>query len=76
VPLSGRECPLGGSDLAAEFLRHDLIDEFRVYVHPLVIGRGKPMFRPSDAKVPLRLVETRTFGNGVVLLRYERREPR
>jgi dihydrofolate reductase len=70
----GGDLVLGGSELAAEFLRHDLIDEFRVYVHPLVIGRGKPMFRPSDAKVPLRLIETRTFGNGVVLLRYERRE--
>jgi dihydrofolate reductase len=63
---------LGGTDLAAAFMGHDLIDEFRLYVHPIVIGRGKPLFRPSDKKIDLRLVETRTFGNGVVLLRYQR----
>jgi dihydrofolate reductase len=64
---------LGGADVAAEFARHDLIDEYRLYVHPMVIGRGTPMLRPSDAKVPLGLIETHTFGNGVVMLRYERR---
>lgn len=69
---SGGDLVLGGSGLAAEFARHDLIDEYRLYVHPVVIGQGTPMLRPSDAKVPLRLTETRTFGNGVVMLRYER----
>ena len=64
---------LGGSDLASEFARHDLIDEYRLYVHPVVIGRGTPMLRPSEAWVPLQLAECRTFGNGVVMLRYERR---
>lgn len=69
----GGDLVLGGSDLAAEFARHDLIDEYRLYLHPMVIGRGTPMLRPSDAKVPLQLIETHTFGNGVVMLRYERR---
>ena len=69
----GGDLVLGGADLAAEFARHDLIDEYRLYVHPMVIGRGTPMLRTSDAKVPLGLIETHTFGNGVVLLRYERR---
>ena len=68
----GGDLALGGADLAAAFMRHDLIDEYRLYVHPIVIGRGKPMFQPSDAKVELRLAETRAFGNGVVLLRYRR----
>ncbi len=68
----GGDLALGGADLAAAFMRLDLIDEYRVYVHPIVIGRGKPMFQPSDAMVPLRLAEARTFGNGVVLLRYQR----
>jgi dihydrofolate reductase len=68
----GGDLVLGGADLAAAFLHHDLIDEYRVYVHPVIIGRGKPMFRPSDVKIDLRLAETRTFGNGVVLLRYQR----
>ncbi len=69
----GGDLVLGGSDLAAEFARHDLIDEYRLYVHPMVIGRGTPMLRPSEARVPFRLIETHTFGNGVVMLRYERR---
>jgi hypothetical protein len=39
-------------------------------VHPVLIGRGKALFQPADAADDLRLLETRTFGNGVVLLRY------
>jgi dihydrofolate reductase len=70
----GGDLVVGGADLAAAFMRHDLIDEYRLYVHPVIIGRGKPMFRPSDAKINVRLVETRAFGNGVVLLRYQRPE--
>jgi len=61
---------LSGSDVARTFLAHGLIDEVRAYVHPVVIGRGKPMFQPSETRTRLALVETRTFGNGVVLLRY------
>jgi dihydrofolate reductase len=68
----GGDLALGGADLAASFMRHDLIDEYRLYVHPVLIGRGKPLFQPSDARVDLRLAETRTFGNGVVLLHYQR----
>jgi len=68
----GGDLSLGGADLAAAFMRHDLIDEYRIYVHPIVIGQGKPLFQRSDARIHLRLAETRTFGNGVVLLRYQR----
>jgi dihydrofolate reductase len=68
----GGDLALGGADLASTFMRHDLIDEFRIYVHPVVIGRGRPMFTPSDVEFHLRFVEARTFGNGLVLLRYER----
>ncbi|HEX2046481.1 MAG TPA: dihydrofolate reductase family protein [Acidimicrobiales bacterium] len=68
----GGDLALGGADLAAAFMRHDLIDEYRLYVHPIVIGQGKPLFQPSDARFELRLVETLAFGNGVVLLRYQR----
>jgi dihydrofolate reductase len=66
----GGDLALGGADLAATFMRHDLIDEYLIYVHPVVIGAGKPLFQ--GATMDLRLVENRTFGNGVVLLRYER----
>jgi dihydrofolate reductase len=70
----GGDLALGGADLAAAFMRHDLIDEYRLYVHPVLIGRGKPLFEPSDSRTGLRLAETRAFGNGVVLLRYGRTE--
>ena len=66
----GGDLALGGADLAAVFLRHGLVDELRLYVHPVVIGRGKPLFHPGDTRTDLHLAETRTFGNGVVLLRY------
>ena len=68
----GGDLALGGADLAAAFMGQDLVDEYRLYVHPVVIGRGKPLFQPSAARIHLRLAETRTFGNGVVLLRYQR----
>jgi dihydrofolate reductase len=68
----GGDLLLGGADLAAAFIRHDLIDEYRLYVHPVMIGLGKPLFQPSDRKINLQLAESRTFGNGVVLLRYRR----
>jgi dihydrofolate reductase len=69
---TGGDLALGGADLAAAFLRQDLVDEYRIYVHPVRIGRGKPLFAPSDATVQLQLAESRTFGNGVVLLHYRR----
>jgi dihydrofolate reductase len=72
----GGDLVLGGADLAATFMRHDLIDEYRLYIHPIVIGRGKPLFQASDAKINLQLAVTRTFGNGVVLLRYQRPDPK
>jgi dihydrofolate reductase len=59
---------LGGADLAASFQRLGLVDEWRLYVNPVVIGRGRRLF--PDAWLDLQLVETRTFGNGVVMLRY------
>jgi dihydrofolate reductase len=65
----GGDLVLSGADISATFMQHDLIDEYRLYVHPVVIGRGKRLF-PSDARFDLRLAETRAFGNGVVLLRY------
>lgn len=73
----GGDLALGGAELAAEFMRHDLVDEYRLYVHPVLLGAGKRLFPAADAEAPtgLRLIETRTFGNGVVLLHHERPAP-
>jgi dihydrofolate reductase len=68
----GGDLVVGGAELAAAFMRHDLIDEYRIYVQPVLIGRGKRTFLAPDVKARLRLLETRVFGGGVVLLRYER----
>ncbi|MFF1304095.1 dihydrofolate reductase family protein [Streptomyces sp. NPDC058307] len=67
----GGDLSLGGAGVAETFLRYGLVDELRIYVHPVLIGRGKPLFPDSDTPTSLRLVESHTFGNGVVLLRYE-----
>ncbi len=60
---------VGGPDLLTTFQRLDLVDEYRLYVHPTVIGAGNPLFRPGTT-LSLSLTESRQFANGVVLLRY------
>lgn len=73
----GGDLVLGGANLAASFRRQDLIDEYRFYVQPVILGAGNPLssrtgFPPSAGTTRLRLAETKTFGSGVVLLRYLR----
>jgi dihydrofolate reductase len=63
---------LGGADLATTFRQLDLIDEYRFYVQPVLLGRGRLLFQETVATQRLRLVETVTFDGGVVLLRYVR----
>ncbi|HXR69481.1 dihydrofolate reductase family protein [Actinocrinis sp.] len=67
----GGDLALGGADLASAFLRHGLIDEYRLYIQPVVLGAGKPLFPQGTARTDFRLLESRTFGNGVELLRYQ-----
>jgi dihydrofolate reductase len=52
-------------------MRHGLIDEDRLFVLPVILGTGTPFFPALDDRIGLRLVESRTFGSGVVYLRYE-----
>ena len=66
---------VGGAGLAATLIRLDLIDEYRLYVVPVILGGGKPYFPTLDRPHDLRLAETRTFGSRVVYLRYERVSP-
>jgi dihydrofolate reductase len=60
---------LGGPNLVTSFRRHGLVDEYWFYVNPVAIGAGRPVFPPGE-RVDLELLDTRRFGNGVVLLRY------
>jgi dihydrofolate reductase len=61
---------IGGATLAAEAAAAGLIDEYRAVVHPVLVGGGIPFFPRSERRVNLELVETRTFGSGVVHLRH------
>ena len=69
----GGEIDVGGATLAASLIERDLIDEYRLFVYPIVIGEGTPYFPPLPDRRRFRLTETRTFrASGVVFLRYER----
>ncbi|MER5429843.1 dihydrofolate reductase family protein [Streptomyces sp. NPDC002588] len=67
----GGDLGLGGAALSAAFLRHGLVDGIHLCVHPVLVGGGTPLFPPADTHTALHLTESRTFGNGVVLLRYD-----
>ena len=68
----GKDMSVGGAGLAATFMQLGLIDEYRLYIRPILLGSGKPMFGHLLDKIKLRLVETHIFGSSVVLLRYQR----
>ncbi|MDX1993408.1 MAG: dihydrofolate reductase family protein [bacterium] len=70
----GKDMVVCCAGLAASFMQLDLIDEYRPMIHPVVLGGGKPMFPALDKMIGLQLIETRRFGSGVVLLRYQRTE--
>ena len=63
---------VGGARLAGSFARLGLVDEYRLFVHPVLVGGGTPYFPPFDAQMDLELLETRTFGSRLVYLRYGR----
>jgi dihydrofolate reductase len=63
---------VGGAALAAECARRGLIDEYRPFVKPIVLGGGTSFLPPLESPVELRLLETRTFGDGAVYLRFAR----
>ncbi|MYR41936.1 dihydrofolate reductase family protein, partial [Streptomyces sp. SID5910] len=61
---------VGGATLAAEAAALGLIDEYRARVFPVLLGGGIPFFPRHERRVDLELLETRTFGSGVVYLRH------
>jgi dihydrofolate reductase len=63
---------IGGPGLAAAAIAEDLIDEYRLFVNPVVLGGGTPYFTPLANRLDLRLIESRTFSSRVVYLRYQR----
>ena len=74
--LGDAEVAVGGAGLAAELTRRGLIDEYRLFVNPVVVGGGTPFFPALDHRIGLELLEARTFGSRVVYLRYQREAAR
>lgn len=61
---------VGGATLASAFIRRGLVDEYRLVVHPVVLGAGTPYWPPLAEPIRLRLTETHRFASGVLYLRY------
>jgi Dihydrofolate reductase len=61
----------GSSDLAVSFIPHGLIDEYRIMVNPIFLGSGKPFLKGLQDRLELRLIKTKSFKSGNVLIYYE-----
>jgi dihydrofolate reductase len=68
----GKDLAVGGAGLAAACIELGLVDEYRLFVSPVVLGAGTPYFPALEERVESELLETRTFGSRVVYLRYRR----
>jgi dihydrofolate reductase len=62
----------GSAQLARGLLEHDLVDELRLMVFPVVLGSGKRLFEDADRKKAMRLTDSKVVGDGVAILTYER----
>jgi dihydrofolate reductase len=70
--LPGKDIALLGSgSIMAQLAQRGLIDEYRIMVNPIVLGKGTPLFKGMTSRLDLKLIDARTFRNGNVLLRYE-----
>jgi dihydrofolate reductase len=69
--IDGQILVYGSIKLVQTLIEHELVDELRLLVHPVVLGAGKRLFGELSDKRPLRLMDTRTVGDGVVIHTYE-----
>jgi dihydrofolate reductase len=68
----GGDVGVGGAGLASACMQLGLIDEFRLFLSPVLLGGGTPYFPALDSRIELELLETQTFGSRVLYLRYGR----
>ena len=69
--ITGDIVVYGSGQLARTLVEHDLVDELRLMTHPFVVGAGDRLFGETGEKKPLRLVDIRAVGDGLVLLTYQ-----
>jgi dihydrofolate reductase len=62
---------IGSSKLAQTLLQHDLVDEYELWLHPVVLGSGKRLFQDGGPMKTLQLVDSKTTASGLVILTYE-----
>lgn len=62
----------GSADLIQTLLAHDLVDVFRLWSFPVIVGSGKRLFETNAAPLPLKLTKSESLANGVVMMHYER----
>jgi dihydrofolate reductase len=62
---------LGSADLSSTLIKSNLIDEYRIMINPLLLGKGTPLFKGMNEKLNLKLIKTKVFNSGNVLLFYE-----
>ena len=72
LDATDKDVSIGGAGLAAQAIELGLVDEWRMFRYPVVIGGGAPVLPPVSEVVPLDLIETRTFGSRVIYERYRR----
>jgi dihydrofolate reductase len=66
---------LGSGELVQSLMRRNLVDEYVLLIHPLVLGSGRRLFIDGGASAALRLVDTKTTTTGVVIATYQPAEP-
>jgi dihydrofolate reductase len=69
--LPGRDLEVGGSELAAALMQAGLVDEFRFFIQPVLLGSGTPAVPALSEAIRLQLIENHLFRSGVVYLRYQ-----
>ena len=73
IAATDKDVAIGGAGLARAAIELGLVDELRMFRHPVVVGGGTPFLPPVTEEIPLELIETRTFGSRVIFERFSTR---